>query len=52
VTDNGKGFDRLTVKKGLGIENIYNRAENLGGDAELSSSPGKGCTWIVKIPVA
>jgi len=52
VTDNGKGFDRLTVKKGLGIENIYNRAENLGGSAELSSSPGKGCTWIVKIPVA
>ena len=51
VTDNGKGFDTLTIKKGFGIINIYNRAENLGGTAEVISSPGKGCTWQIKIPV-
>jgi PAS domain S-box-containing protein len=51
VTDNGKGLDLLTIKKGLGITNIYNRAENFGGSAEIISSPGKGCTWNVKIPV-
>jgi PAS domain S-box-containing protein len=52
VTDNGKGLDLLTIKKGLGITNIFNRAENFGGSAEIISSPGNGCTWHVKIPVA
>ena len=52
VTDNGKGFDLQTIKKGLGITNIYNRAENFGGSAEIISSPGKGCTWNIKIPLS
>ena len=51
VSDNGKGFDLAKIKHGLGITNINNRAENFGGFAELSSSPGKGCTWLVKIPI-
>ena len=51
VTDNGKGFDLLSINKGLGITNIYNRAENFGGAAEIISSPGKGCTWHITIPV-
>ncbi|MGZ6539725.1 MAG: PAS domain S-box protein [Bacteroidia bacterium] len=52
VTDNGKGVDLLAIKKGLGIINIYNRAENFGGSAEIISSPGKGCTWNVLIPLS
>jgi two-component system sensor histidine kinase UhpB len=52
VTDNGKGFDAATIKKGLGLINIYNRAENFGGSAEIISSPGAGCTMTVKIPIA
>ena len=52
VIDNGKGFDAATIKKGLGLLNIYNRAENLGGSAEIISSPGAGCTLHVKIPIA
>jgi PAS domain S-box-containing protein len=51
VTDNGKGFDLLTIKKGLGITNIFTRAENFGGSAEIISSPGNGCIWNIKIPV-
>lgn len=51
VTDNGNGFDPATVKKGLGITNIYTRAENLGGFAEITSSPGRGCTWYVNVPL-
>ncbi|HEY5407990.1 MAG TPA: PAS domain S-box protein [Ginsengibacter sp.] len=51
VTDNGKGFDLSSLKKGLGITNIYNRAENFGGSAEIISSLGKGCTWKVNIPL-
>ena len=49
--DNGKGFDPLTVNKGLGITNIITRAENFGGSAKIISSPKKGCSWIVKIPL-
>jgi len=52
VTDNGKGVDLSAIKKGLGIINIYNRAENFGGAAEIISSPGKGCTWNVLIPLS
>lgn len=52
VTDNGKGFDLVSFKKGLGIINIYNRAENFGGSAEIISSPGKGCTWHINIPLS
>ncbi|HSQ44640.1 MAG TPA: PAS domain S-box protein [Ginsengibacter sp.] len=52
VTDNGKGVDLSAIKKGLGIINIYNRAENFGGSAEIISSPGKGCSWNVLIPLS
>ena len=52
VTDNGNGFDLDTVKKGLGITNIFTRAENFGGTAEITSSPGNGCTWNIKIPIS
>ena len=52
VTDNGKGFDSSKLKKGLGITNIFNRAENFGGMADITSSPGNGCTWKIDIPVA
>ncbi|MGH2648306.1 MAG: PAS domain S-box protein [Ginsengibacter sp.] len=51
VTDNGKGFDLKGAKKGLGITNIYNRAENFGGSADIISSAGKGCTWNIIIPL-
>jgi PAS domain S-box-containing protein len=51
VTDNGNGFDTATVKKGLGITNIFTRAENFGGAAEVISSPGCGCTWHINIPL-
>jgi PAS domain S-box-containing protein len=52
VADKGLGFDLLTVKKGLGITNIFTRAENLGGSAEIVSAPGHGCTWRIKMPVS
>lgn len=51
VTDNGNGFETTTAKKGLGITNIFTRAENFGGVAEVISSPGNGCTWNINIPL-
>ncbi len=51
ITDNGKGFDPFLIKKGLGITNIHNRAENFGGNAEIISLPGKGCSWHISVPL-
>lgn len=50
IKDDGIGFDVKSVKKGLGITNISNRAELFGGNALLTSSPGNGCEVNVCIP--
>jgi PAS domain S-box-containing protein len=50
IKDNGIGFDSSNVKKGLGLANIHNRAELLGGHVLLSSSPGNGCEINVSLP--
>ncbi|MCU7550722.1 PAS domain S-box protein [Chitinophagaceae bacterium LB-8] len=50
IIDDGKGFDINTVKKGLGLANIRNRAEIFSGTATITSSPGNGCHVIVYVP--
>ncbi len=42
ITDNGKGFDETTVKKGYGLKNIQYRAGQVKYKAILISSPGAG----------
>jgi PAS domain S-box-containing protein len=49
INDNGKGFDTSTVRRGLGLTNMKNRAELLGGTFSLISAPGKGTTVKVSI---
>ena len=44
ITDDGKGFDVSVQSKGIGFINIYNRVDAFGGDMELISSPGNGCS--------
>jgi signal transduction histidine kinase len=51
IRDDGKGFDKKKVRKGLGFTNILNRAELFGGTAEVFSGPGQGCTVKVFMPV-
>lgn len=51
VTDNGKGFDPKNIKPGIGLRNIRNRAEYIGGTLHLHSAPGKGCTLEVVLPL-
>jgi signal transduction histidine kinase len=51
IKDDGKGFDKNTVKKGLGFTNIRNRAELFGGKKEIISNPGEGCYLKVSMPV-
>lgn len=66
IEDNGIGMDlekygdqlfkmykRLNVHtsgKGLGLYITYYQVEALGGSIEVSSSPGKGATFTVKLP--
>ena len=51
ISDNGKGFDLLKTKRGLGLNNIMNRPELFNGKAEIRTAPGQGCTIIVAIPI-
>ncbi|RLD51195.1 MAG: hypothetical protein DRJ05_18675 [Bacteroidetes bacterium] len=53
--DNGKGFDIASVKKlpkkGMGLNNIYNRVNSIGGTCTIESSVGNGFFSIVEIEV-
>ena len=50
--DLGKGFDESEiVNNGLGIRNIKARAQILQGKADLLTSPGKGTSWNIIIPL-
>jgi PAS domain S-box-containing protein len=50
ITDDGKGHDLQLKKHGLGLKNIFNRAEFHKGFAEIFSEPGKGFMLQVEIP--
>lgn len=43
VSDDGKGFDPNSVKKGTGLSNIFHRAATFNGRVEIETAPGKGC---------
>ena len=42
ITDNGKGFDSMQVKKGNGLTNMKLRAQDIGGEYILKSIPQQG----------
>lgn len=44
ITDDGRGFDLGTVRMGVGIPSLRERARRLRGDLRVSSSVGQGCT--------
>lgn len=51
IIDDGKGFSLVGVSKGLGLKNIYNRAELYNGRVTIDTAPGQGCTVSVYIPM-
>ncbi len=53
VEDNGVGFDasRKDSYEGIGLKNIISRIEFVNGSINIDSSPGKGATVIIEIPV-
>ncbi len=51
IRDNGIGFDPTKKSSGIGLNNIFNRAESFNGHARIISEPGKGCTLLIEIPL-
>jgi signal transduction histidine kinase len=50
VQDDGAGFDPLEGQRGMGIANMRARADEFGGEFDLSSRPGRGTTVTFSIP--
>jgi PAS domain S-box-containing protein len=43
IFDNGKGFDTQTRRRGIGLNNIINRADVFNGKVDIQSAPEQGC---------
>ncbi len=49
IHDNGKGCEH--IKKGYGLRGVTERAEEIKGLVDFTSSPGAGFTTILKLPL-
>jgi signal transduction histidine kinase len=52
IQDNGKGFDLDAHREGNGLGNMEQRAREAGGMLGICSTPGKGTTVLLRIPVS
>ena len=51
ITDNGIGFDASKNLNGIGLKNIKERMELLGGNALIDTRPNYGTTITLEIPM-
>jgi signal transduction histidine kinase len=51
IEDDGKGFEPHGKPRGLGLLGIQERVDEMGGTLELVSSPGRGTTLAVTVPL-
>ena len=51
IRDDGVGFNPAKKTGGIGLRNIQNRVDFYNGKVQIESSPGKGCTLIITIPL-
>ncbi len=51
VRDDGTGFDPKLAKRGMGLDNMHERAARHGGHVEISSSPDVGTLVRVRFQV-
>jgi signal transduction histidine kinase len=49
IQDNGKGYNLETVKKGNGLDNMYNRAALINAELIINAAPEKGC--LIKLNI-
>lgn len=52
IRDNGKGFNTIEKRNGIGLNNIISRAKVFEGTVEIQSAPGKGCSLEVVLPIS
>lgn len=50
IEDNGKGFEKSSLKEGIGISNMQSRIEFLKGTLDIDTAMGKGTLVAVFIP--
>ncbi len=50
IADNGTGFNPTQNTTGFGLQGIRERAIALGGQFQVQSQPGRGCTIAVSLP--
>ncbi len=52
ISDDGRGFntDKISLTLGHGLSNMQVRARKVGGDVEITSSPGRGATILAWVP--
>jgi len=52
ISDDGLGFDlrKMSVTLGHGLSNMHARARKVGGDVEMTSSPGEGTSVLAWVP--
>jgi signal transduction histidine kinase len=50
VTDDGRGFDPAAPRSGYGLDGLAARMEQVGGLAEITSTPGGGTSARVRVP--
>ncbi len=51
IIDDGVGFSVSTKKKGIGIQNMISRAQELEGTFEIKSKKEKGTTLVISFPI-
>ncbi|MBF6609430.1 MAG: ATP-binding protein [Flavobacterium sp.] len=52
ITDDGKGFDTLTQRGGIGIKNLRSRAKSVHGRLIIDSKIGFGTTIELRMPIS
>ena len=51
IADNGIGFDTNISKKGIGLQNLQERVEELNGTLKITSKVGEGTQTHIQIPL-
>ncbi|MBK1834597.1 histidine kinase [Roseibacillus ishigakijimensis] len=52
IEDDGRGFSPGAAGHGNGLQNFHSRLQEIGGRAELVSTPGQGTTLTFSLPLA
>lgn len=50
ISDNGTGFEIKRVEGGMGLVNMRERVQLLGGEFSIDAVPGSGTTVLIRLP--